>query len=520
MHLNQQRGFPDQGSLSSLHPAVWWVAGVKLLLHLITNLSGGYGFFRDELYYLACSDHLDLGYVDHPPLSIYILAVIRFLTGESLFSLRLLPAIAGAASVLLTGMIARNMGGKGFAQGIAAAAAAVSPVFLAFHTFFSMNAFELLFWVASVYLVARIIMERRNHLWIVLGVLLGLGLLNKIGMLFFGCGLACALLLTRERAWLRTPWPWACAGIALVIFSPYVVWNFYHDLAHLEFIRNASAGKYAGLSPLIFLSGQILFNNPFNVPLWCAGLVFLFFVRDGRTFRPLGVLFAGAAFVLIVNGTSKPEYLAPAFVILFAAGGVGVERLSHSPGRSWIRHAFAFLLILGVSVIPFGLPVLPVDTYIRYANVLGIHPASPERLDLAELPQFYADMFGWEEQVHAIAAAYAALPIEEQRQCVLYGENYGRAAAIDFFGQKYGLPKAISGHNSYWLWGPGRLEQGTVLLLDNDRGNLDDVFESVQEAGTHYARYALPHENNLTLFVCRGLKIPLSTLWPRVKHYQ
>jgi hypothetical protein len=501
--------------------AVLLVVTLKLVLHLYTNIAGGYGYFRDELYYLACAEHLDAGYVDHPPLSIFLLALNRILLGDSLFALRLLPAIAGALSVWITARLAQQMGGGVGAQTLAALAVTISPVFLGMQTIYSMNAFEILAWITGAYLLVRIINEREGRLWVSLGLVLGLGLLNKIGVLFFCFGIGAGLLLTRERVWFKTRWPWIGAAVALSVFSPYIVWNVLHDFAHLEFIRNASAGKYSGLSMTRFLIDQLMLNNPFSIPLWSTGLFAFGFAASMKRYRVLGLAFLGAAVVLLVNGTSKAEYLSPAFPILFAGGAVLLEDLSNRTGRSWIREAVMALMIPGVMVIPFGLPILPVGAYISYTSALGISPSSPEDKQLSELPQFYADMFGWKEQAESIFRAYQSLSEEEKSECVIYADNYGRAGAVDFFGKTLGLPHAISGHNSYWLWGPPKNSGvGVVIILDNAMETKNAVFDSVETMNTHYVRYVMPYENNLTVYVCRGLRVPINDIWKEAKHYE
>ncbi|MDH4069323.1 MAG: glycosyltransferase family 39 protein [Ignavibacteria bacterium] len=508
-----------QSSSAPLHWLVFVIAGIKLGLHLLTNLLGGYGYFRDELYYLACSEHLDFGYVDHPPLSILVLFLSRSLFGDSLFALRLIPALAGACTVLVTALIARRMNGRKTAQVMSALAATVSPVYMGMNSFFSMNSLDILFWAMSFLVLLRILADPRMSDWLALGLIIGLGSLNKISMIFPALGIAAVFLLTEHRRILKTPLPWMTAGISLVLFLPYVIWNIQHDFAHLEFIRNASAGKYSALTPLGFLKDQFLFNNPWSAGLWALGIAF-FFTRAGRPYRPAGIAFGVVLLILLLNRTSKPEYLAPGIVLLFAAGGVFCEQFLNGPRLVWLRRFMMTSLVAGVSIIPLGLPILPVQSFIRYADALGVQPMTAENIVLAELPQFYGDMFGWEEQVKALAVAYHTLSEEEKKVAVVFGFNYGRAGAVDFFGPQYGLPPAISGHNNYWIWGPGRSDASVVLLLSSEIGPLRERFEEVTEVGFHSTRYALPYENNLRVYVCRNLKGNLTDLWRELKHYQ
>ena len=222
----------------------------ELLLHLYTNAFASYGYFRDELYYTACSNHLAAGYVDQPPLSIYLLFISIKIFGKSLFALRLLPAIAAASVAFITGLITRKLSGSYTAIALACLAVSLAPIFLGTGTIYSMNIFDWLFWVLAYYIVILIIQapktgnQNNNKLWIWLGIILGLGLLNKIDLLWFGFALLMGLILTPQRKYLKTIWPYLAGIIAFVIFSPYIIWNITHNYATLEFIHRASSLKY------------------------------------------------------------------------------------------------------------------------------------------------------------------------------------------------------------------------------------------------------------------------------------
>jgi 4-amino-4-deoxy-L-arabinose transferase-like glycosyltransferase len=497
------------------------LALARLVIHLLANEFTAYGYFRDELYYIACSNHLDIGYVDQPPFSIYVLAVNRLLFGDSIVALRLVPALLHAVTVFLTGLMARELGGGRFAQVLAAVAAIVSPIYLGMNGVYSMNCIDIVLWTAAAYTLLRLIKTEQPRYWIVLGVVLGIGLLNKISVLWLGAGIAVGLALTPERRWFKTQWPWIAGGIALLMFLPYIIWNLQHDFAHLEFIRKASGEKYSSLSPLTFIVGQILLQNPLSLPIWVAGLWFLLFNRDGKAFRSLGIIYVVSFLVLILNGHSKAEYLSPAYAMLFAGGGVVMERFIAQRGWSWLRPAyFAVLLLTGCALAPMAMTVLPVETFIRYQASLGIAPSTAEAKQLAELPQFYADMFGWEEKAAAVARVFNTLTPEEKAKCAIRANNYGRCAAIDFFGAKYGLPKSIGTHNSYWIWGPRQYTGEIVIILGGNPEDHMKSFEEVTVADTASCTYCMPYENHLTISVCRKLKIPLNEAWARGKHYE
>ena len=493
-------------------------ASVKLGMHFITNVLGGYGYFRDELYYIACSEHPAAGFVDQPPLSIFILALNRLLFGDSLFALRLLPAVSGAATVFLAGAIARELGGKKFAQALACIAVLSAPIFWGINTFYSMNAFDAVVWPLAAFALIRLVRTGDTRHWVILGLVLGLGLLNKVGVLWLGVGITCGLVLTPDRRWLRTRWPWISAGIAFFLFLPFIIWNLTHDMVHLEFIRRA-LGKYESQTPLTFFVGQVILHHPLSLPLWLAGIVFLFKSENGK-FRLLAYTYLGALLILVINIHSKPEYLSPAYPMLFSAGSVWLAKFAEE--RSWhgLKAAYAGLLFVGGTIlVPSALPILPVETYIRYAEVIGIKPGTAEGKELGALPQFYADMFGWEDKVKAVAEAYHKLSAEDRKKCALFADNYGRCAAIDFFGNRYGLPKSIGRHNNYWLWGSAGFTGELVIILGGNFDDKKEVFESVEIAGTVHSEYAMPYENDLRIYVCRNLKVPLGQMWERLKQY-
>ena len=490
----------------------------KLVLHLATHR--GYGMFRDEYYYLACSENLAWGYVDHPPLSVALLAGARAVFGDSLLAVRLLPAIAGALTVLLVGLIARGLGGGRFAQSLAMLAALVAPIYLGLDHFFSMNAFDLLVWAAAAWLLVRILRGADPRLWLVLGAVLGLGLLNKISVLWLGFGLAVGLLGTGMRRTLRTPWPWAAAAISGLLFLPHLLWQVRHGWPTLEFVRNATGEKMVDVQPLEFLGSQVTMMNPATLPLWLAGLAWLLFGRKGRPFRLLGVVYLAVFALLVLSGTSRAGYLAPAYTWLLAAGGVAAEMGFERARVPWARWAAGVVLAAaGVVLAPFALPVLPVETYIAYARSMGVEPSTEERKELSDLPQHYADMHGWEEIVRTVAEVFDGLSPEEQAKAAIFTYNYGDAGAIDRLGRPLGLPRAISGHNSYWLWGPRDRTGEVLIVLGNTRENLLRRFEQVELGATVECFHCMPYENHRPVWICRDIDRPLNEVWADLKHF-
>ena len=513
------RAFPGTNRKDPSQSAIIvFFSTLALLVHLLTN--GRYGYFRDELYYIACGRHLAFGYVDQPPLSILLLRLSQLLLGDSLFAIRLLPALAGAAIVALTGMIAREMGGRSWAVALACAGSLCALFNLAVGNFFSMNAFEPLFWMGAAYLLVRIINGGSPTLWLWLGVLLGLGLENKHSTAFFGAGILVGLLLTPERRHFANKWIWLGGVIAFAIALPNILWQALHHWPTYELLSNiAHSNKNVALSPAQFIAQQINFMNPATLPLWLGGLVWLFGSRAGRRYCAIGIIYlVTLAEFIILHG--KSYYLAPAYPMLFAAGGVAIERV-FAARYTWLKPILlATILMAGALFAPVIVPILPPDKLVAYMRAIHFEPPRTETSHTAILPQVFADQFGWEQMVGSVAHVYHHLRPEDEKRAAIFCENYGEAGAIDFFGPKLGLPPAISGHQNYFLWGPRDWTGEVILVLDTNDDDERELFGSVEDLGQVVSSpWAMPFERRSHIYLCRDLKISVREFWPRVKNW-
>jgi 4-amino-4-deoxy-L-arabinose transferase-like glycosyltransferase len=462
---------------------------------------------------------LDWGYVDQPPLIALVTWVWRSMFGQSLAAIRLLPALAGVAEVVLTAMIARELGGKRFAQALAALAALVAPGILGGDGLLTMNAFEPLFWMGCAYLLIRLIKTENEKLWIWFGVLAGFGLENKYSMLIFGAGLVLGLLLTPARRLLWSRWLWVGGAIAFLIFLPNLLWNIQHHFPFLELQANIRAsGRDVPLGPVAFFVQETLLMHPLSLPLWLGGLWFYFGTQAGRPFRAIGWAWIFTAAV-IVSLSPRVYYLFPAFPVLFAAGAVLWEQMLAQPRWTWLKFAYPALMLLVAAVLaPLAIPVLPPETYVRYTKAIGLQQPRIETARLGPLPQIFADQFGWDEMAAAVASVYNALPPEVRVHTAIFAQSYGQAGAIDLFGPKYGLPPAISGHQSYFLWGPRGYTGDSMIAMDDSQEELEKLFTSVRKAGRVYHPYSMPYQH-FDIFYCQGMHPPLQELWPRVKKW-
>jgi hypothetical protein len=492
-------------------------AVAAFLVHLLT--ANRYGYFRDELYYAACGQHLAWGYVDHAPLIAVISWFARRLLGDSLYNLRLFPALSAAAKVLLTAWMVREFGGRRFAYLLAAAAVFFCPIYLTMDSFLSMNSFEPLFWMGCVAVAMRIAKGGSHRLWLLFGAIAGVGILNKHSTLFFGLAFFLSLLFTSGTRYLRNVWIWLGALIAFLTFLPNLLWEIKNRFPTIEVLENAARLKNAPVSWYAFIAEQALLVHPLAFPVVLAGLWFFLRSKEGRAYRFLGWTYL-LVLVLMIVLKGRIYYVAPIYPMLFAAGAVWIESCIEERQWEWVRQAILIpLTVGGIVAAPLALPILPVEAAAAYSNFWDIHKVRVENYDSGKLPQFFADMFGWPNQVKSVASVYKGLSPEDRAHCTILAANYGEAGAIDYFGPSYGLPRAISPHNNYFLWGPGSGSPDIVIAVGMDKNELELLFADVQRATTILDPYAVPDENNLPIYICRHPRVPLSDAWPSLKFF-
>jgi hypothetical protein len=329
-------------------------------------------------------------------------------------------------------------------------------------------------------------------------------------MLWLSAGIFAGTVFSPLRRDLKTKYPYFAALIALVLFSPYIIWNITHDFAHLEFMKNAASRKYGGLTPLSFILDQILILNPASILIWLPGIIFYFISKDGKQFRTVGFIWLTTLIILFINWHSKGEYIASSYQILFTGGAVMIEIWSKK--RIWLKYSVAItVIVFGILIAPFARPLLPVEEFLEYQNAIGLKPPSNEGHE-TELPQFYSDMFGWEDLAKNVSKVYLSLPEKEREKTVVYCSNYGKAGAIEYYSRKYPLPKVVCPHNSYWYWSKETNEISTIIIIGGEIEEHLESLEEVYEAGYHQTKYAMPYENNQKIFIGRGLKISLDEI--------
>jgi hypothetical protein len=497
---------------------VLYVAFVRIILYCIAGPR--YGYFRDELYYLACGEHPAWGYVDQPPLIGWIAWLLQHTIGTSLWALRLLPALAGVATIVLAGQLARELGARRWAMFLASLAALMAPVSLALSHLFTMNAFDSLLWTAIAYFVVRISRSGDERLWLAVGALAGVTILNKYAVIFWLSGLVIGLCLTPLRQSLLQRWFWFGCCLAAAIALPNFVWQSQHQFPFLQLMHNVrQSGRDIVLPPLPYLRAQAQMLGFVAALLVPFGLLF-FFSKQGRLFRALGwayLIFLGE--MMLLHG--KMYYVAPVYPIMFAAGAVWIEGVTERKLWIWVKPslALAMTVVCGIYV-PTILPILNVPSFLAYEHKMGIEQQKFEHMPPGVLPQLYADMFGWEEIAQRVAAYYHTLSPEEQRKTAIFANNYGDAGAIDFFGPKYGLPKTIGGHQNYWIWGPRDYTGESMIVLgEGDEGNMQTKCASYLIIGNTKDPLSRPDEW-LPIYHCRRFKWNLQAIWPELKRWR
>jgi hypothetical protein len=501
-----------------------------VLLHVALTLwvkHVGYGYFRDEFYYLICGRHLAWGYVDHGPMVALQARVAETLFGKSLVGLRMLSAIGGGVRVAMTGLIAWALGGRRAAQVLAMLGVLTAACYLGGDSYLSMNSWESTFWMGCLLAVMMVERGGGERWWLVFGASAGLGLLNKPDMAFFLLALLLGLLVTRQRRLLASWWMLAGVGLMLVIVAPYVCWQLQHGWPTWEFLRNGQLRhKVVILSPLAFIGAQVLTLLPLNALVWIPGLIWL--LRRGR-WRWLGAMYVVFLGVMMVEH-AKDYYVVPVYPVLFAAGGLAWEGWKRGAKRvSDSRSMFGFpvlesVLVLGsAAVLPMSNPILKPEAWIAYANALNLKNASKtETSDSGPLPQFYADRFGWQEEVDQVERVVASLTPEERSKLLIVCDNYGEASALNFLG--HGLPLAMSGQNNYWLWGEdgtGAIhKRGDVLITieNTTAAHLKHYYDDVQLVGEMGTTYSMPFEHK-QIWLLKGAKQDFASVWPEHKNY-
>ena len=486
-----------------------------------------YGYFRDELYFIACSKHLAWGYVDQPPIVAFA-AWLAAPAGYQLVALRALPILAAALTVYLAVRFTRELGGGTFAQMLAGIATFALPAYLLLGNTLTTSSFEPFFWTLTLYLAVRLVrapLRQALPWWAAIGIALALGAYAKYSIALLAGGIVVGLLATPERRILRAPYALGALGLAAIILSPNLAWQVAHGWPILEVLGGDVSHRRAFQNGLLlesydvlrnapaFIVEQFVYTNPVAAIIWFAGLVVPFRTPALRDLRFISIAYA-VVFIAAVALNAKGYYIAGCYATLLAIGAVAVERAALS-----VRTALlATLTAVAVFAMPLSLPALPVDTLIAYTKMLGLtgRNGTPAHL----IQPVFAEEFGWERLSRDVASVYFSLPAPIRTRTAIYADTYGDAGALEFFGPRYGLPAPISSQNNYFLWGTRSYDGSTLLAVGATQiDRLRRFYRSVTLVRTSTEPYKWVVEGPAPIYLCRDPIAPLPVIWPALRWY-
>ncbi len=511
-HQEAAPGTPDARAGGGRPPAylppwAWRPVGIVAAVYVAVQagLSARYGFHRDELYFMAAGDEPAWGYVDQPPLTPLIARASTEVFGDSPSGLRVAAMLAGAATVVLVALIARELGGPARPQTLAACCAAVSGYVLVGGHMVSTSSFDLVAWTAVTWLTLRLLRTGNGRWWPAVGLAVGIGLWNKHLVVLLAGALLVAVLAAGPRDVLRSRWLPVGVLLAGLLALPNVLWQIDHGWPQLT-VANAIREDDGGENRAMFVPHQILLLSPLLVPFWIAGAVRLLRDTDLRWARPMALAYPIVGVAVLVLG-GKPYYALPLLLALTAAGCEPVLRWARG---TW-RHARGRLVVGAVAVSAavnavVALPVLPADAL-----------SVPNALNKEQ-----GEQVGWPELADATAAAWSRIPAEERSRAVLFAGNYGEAGALAHYGPTRGLPRPYSGHMNFAAWGPPPdSATGPVLLVHVADATAPSVhFTGCRPVGRVDNGSGVDNEEqHAEIELCTGTTQPWSSLWPRLRRF-
>jgi hypothetical protein len=515
MRLRQKQGNLDKNDWTVL----LYPAAASIIIHLL--LAGRYGYFLDELYTLACSKNLSFGFVDIPPVSPFVLSVMTAIFGNSLFAVRLIPSLLSGFVVVLTGWMARELGGRKFSIILSGMAALFVPVWMAVFSTYTYDAFDQCMVILLFYSFQRLIQSENPKQWLLIGLVAGLGILTKPSMLFFIAMLVLALLFTKHRKMLLTPWPYLGGLIACILLIPSFVWQLKNNFPLVEYWTSYSANKTVDAGFLEYIIMQIVGTNVMLLPVWLMGLYYFFFNAEGKRYRIFGVAYS-LLLLLFIAIKANLHMLTPAYAVLLAGGSVQFEKIITAKKRVKLKYVYCTLLILfSVIQAPNFLPVFSVDGLIQYTKTVGrmtgVGSLKTGSEEIVELPSFFYNRLEWDVLVDSVSNMYSSLSDEEKKNTGILTFNYGWAGALDLLGESKGLPKTVCGQLNYYFFSTDKLDYSTWIIIGEDPEDIQPFFEEVKEQTIH-TKYRRPYE--MPLLLCRGPKFEADQIRPVIKRFQ
>ena len=486
---------------------------IKLMIHFLTSTT--YELHRDGMLYFAMGNHLGFGYVSTPPMIGYLAFIARMLFGYSEFGIKLFPALAGAASLIVIALIVKQFGGKNLALIIAAVAFISAGAFLRSNSLFQPVSFNQFFWLLFAWLVIRMINTGQPGLWIWIGVILGLAFLNKYSIVFFAVAMIVALLISQHRSILFSKYFIYGVLLGFLIILPNLLWQHFHHWPIVRHMTELQRYQLSNNSLGGFFLDQLLMCLASAI-IWITGLIMILFLPQERKFRFIAYAFL-LVLAIIMAGRGKSYYTLGAFTMLFAAGGYAMEKY-FSNKLVFINYIVILLAIVTSSLaLPLELPYASFETVRKLCDPeTGMVPQRWEDGEIHSIPQDYADMTGWKELTSIVVLAYNQLDENQKEKCTIYAENYGQAAAVEFYGHQYGLPEPISFNDSYLLWAPDSISDGPFIYINHEVGDIDELFNDYPEMGRVNNEYF--RENGLMVLLCTNPKEGWKEFYARKVH--
>ncbi|MFM9872325.1 MAG: ArnT family glycosyltransferase [Fimbriimonadaceae bacterium] len=498
-------------------PAIFGVAALTLIIHLLCI--NGYGYFRDELYYLACANRLDWGYVDHPPLSVAILKLFTSILGPELWAVRVPGILASIGTVILYGLIAARLGADRLGQTLACLFAGLAPVCAVVTHLYSMNGIDITIWAAAALLWLKADQDKNPKLWLYVGLICGIAMLNKLSGAWLVAGVGLSTLFSYRRIELKSIYPWLAIVIAFIIFFPHFIWQQEHGWITQEFVRNAAEFKMVAQPPWIILGVQVVVTNPVLATLWILGI---YAAIKNPKWRPFAVTYFLVITILLISMRSRENYPAPAYIFVVPFGAIVLsEWLAKSKARL-NTYAAAFVLS-SIFCLALALPLLPPTIFEKVVNriVSGAQVDVPASEVGKKSPlQGHADMFGWPKMARVTYKIWESLPEEERNRTPVFGMNYGESAAIWFNNRDKPNFKVIGRHNEYWLWGPGDWDGQSLIVVGTLTPQIENSFESCLQVAQLNEPWAVPEESHAPITILRGLKKTVPEFWQEIRHIQ
>ncbi len=480
-------------------------------LQLATGWVEPYGLFHDELYYWVGAKRLSLGYVDHPPLAPWLLAGFTALLGDGRLAFSLVPALCFAGTVLLTGWMAQRLGAKSFGQNLAGLCVGVMPFNLVFFSFYSVNALEILLWTAFTFLLVELIRTGNDRLWLGIGAIAGIGLLNKHTFALLAAGIALGIVATPLRAQLRSRWLWLGGAVALLLALPNLVWNAQHDWPSLAFYRSRPANDLPA-TLLESLGIQVLGANPANVLIWVPGVLFLLFSRRARSYRPLAIAFSTLFVVILLSGQRRGDRIAGIYPVVLAAGATFWEQW-RGRGHTGARVALTVVVLaFGALMVPATLPIMSPQAVGGYLEALGQKPEI-ETSDVGQaIPVYLMGRLGWERFAHQVTEVWEALPPGEQERAVVLAPHWLFASVVQYYGRNREIPPVVAPHNAYWFWREDAVGRDVVIAVAIPSDVLSRYFAETRELGVFRCEYCATFRPDLPIVLAAGPVRPLEEL--------